>query len=243
VPGDVERALTALWPLAQARLTHPRGWWRWWRLHRRFSLRFVRIGELSVKIPYGQVPDCEACTELCCTGDNAIVSLRLRDIAALMDIGRAAHITHERDVRTVRSARSSRAVTTSKQAARTTWARTEADASVFHRVFPTLVRDATGTCSLLSDARTCSVWPAWPLSCARYPYALDLQNRVVFYAKGCTSTQTMTTSEAPVKVRELVRAVVDAYNERIKDIILVHMAREELRELGLLAHLQLDALK
>ena len=89
----------------------------------------------------------------------------------------------------------------------------------------------------------CSLYPSWPLSCARYPYALDLQSKVVFYAKGCTSTRDsleLPVAEAPLRVRALVRAVVDAYNERIKDVILLALAKPELAELGLTQHLRLD---
>lgn len=190
----------------------------------------VRLGELRVVIPAGEVPDCESCVELCCTGPNAIVSLRLRDIAALMDAG-LEHAIVRRDLdEATRPTGKSGTI-------RHTWARREADSSVFHRAFPVLARDRTHTCALLTEDRRCGAWPAWPLSCARYPYALDLQMKVVFWASGCTSKMTLPVGEAPPRVRTLVRAVVDAYNERVKDIITVSLARAELRDIGVLRHI------
>lgn len=226
-PGDKERALAELWPIARARVDTFSHWRETIALRRRFSLRMLRVGELRVAVPRGQTPDCESCVEICCTGPNAIVSLRLRDIAALADAGLERFIVPA----------SERKVVEGRAKKRATWARRELDESVFHRAFPVLARDHTSTCALLTDERTCGAYPAWPLSCARYPYALDLQLKTVFYAKSCASTHVLPSSEAPVKVRELVRAVVDAYNERVKDAVLVHMARHELSELGLARHL------
>jgi Fe-S-cluster containining protein len=223
--GPLEAALAALWPVAKARLYRYGHLRRSLALHRRFHLRFLRLGELKVAVPAGQAPDCESCVEICCTGPNALVSLRLRDIAALTDAGLERAIASERPA---------------AEAKDHSWARREADGSVFHQVFPVLLRDATDTCSLLTEDRRCGAYPAWPLSCARYPYALDLQSKVVFWAKGCGSSTVLPASDAAPRVRALVRAVVDGYNERVKDAVLLALARAELGELGLLKHLRLE---
>lgn len=227
-PGPLERALADLWETERARFWRPGNIVTIARLRRRFSLRTLHASELKVMIPRGQVPDCDACVDVCCTGPNAVVSLRLRDLAVLVDRGLTDHITFERPP--------------SPAPASTTWARREADGAVFARAFPVLARDATGTCRFLDEDRLCSAWPSWPLSCARYPYALDLQAGVVFYAKGCTSTRVAAYEEAPARVRALVGAVVDAYNARVQDVILLSVARERLRELGLLTFVRVDEL-
>jgi hypothetical protein len=226
VAGQLERSLADLWGIARTRVDTLSYWRETIALRRRFSLRFLKLGELKVAVPYATTPNCDDCVDLCCTGPNAIVSLRLRDIAALVDAGRESFIVP-------RSGDPPR---------ESTWARREADGSVFHQVFPVLLRDATGTCALLREDRMCGAFPSWPLSCARYPYALDLQLKTVFWAKGCASTTVLPSSEAPLKVRELLRAVVDAYNERVKDAILLYVARRELGELGLLRFLDVSAL-
>lgn len=221
-PGHTEQALQALWRDHAADMYQFKNLRTIIRLRRRFDLKPVSLNGLQVKIPTGQVPDCDNCVDLCCTGPNAVVSLRLRDIAVLMDLGRTELITHERPP-----------PPTDKR--RVTWARREADGSVFHKAFPVLQRDATGTCLALTEDRLCGLWPSWPLSCARYPYALDRQNNVVFYAKGCTTTRLAPLGEAPVAVRRLVRATIDAYNERLRDVVLLAFAREHLRSLGVMA--------
>ena len=234
--GPVEHALEALWRLKSAQFYTLRNVPTVLRLRRRFSLRMLTLDKLKVAVPRGQVPDCDNCLDLCCTGPDAVVSLRLRDIAVLMDLNKTQHIAWDRPQPVT-------ATTTKQQKAAVPWARREADGSVFHQAFPILLRDETGTCSLLTDDRLCGVFPSWPLSCARYPYALDLKNGVIFYARGCRTTRIAEMSEAPLHVRRLVRAVVDAYNARIRDVVLLAMAKDELAALGLLAHVKLDELK
>ncbi len=225
VPGPLERSLDGLWERTRYRLHSPRYLWTWLELRRRFELRLVQPQSVKVMVPRGLLPDCESCVDLCCTGPNAIVSLRFTDIAALKDAGLEGAMTHERpDVE--RDDKS--------------WARLEADWSVFHRAFPVLRRDGTGTCSLLNEDRQCGAYPSWPLSCARYPYAFDALNNRVFLAKGCQSHRQMTLDDVPGSVRLLVDNAVRAYNERVKDVILLHIAPLELHELGLLQHLQLE---
>jgi hypothetical protein len=228
--GPTERALQALWRDHARDMYQFRNLRTIIRLRRRFDLRPVSLNGLQVRIPTGKLPDCDNCVDLCCTGPNAVVSLRLRDIAVLMDLKRIDLISFERP-------------TPPTDQRRLSWARREADASVFHQAFPVLQRDGTGTCMALTEDRLCGLWPSWPLSCARYPYALDRKNKVVFYASGCTTTRLAEMVEAPVAVRRLVRATVDAYNERLRDVVLLAFARERLRSLGLLAFINEGALQ
>ncbi len=226
VAGVVETALAALWREQAPRLFQPRAVMKQLRLRRRFDLEPVRLEKLRIAIPTAQVPDCDNCLDVCCAGDHALVSLRLRDIAVLMDVGRTDLMTHDRP----------------PPPPTTTWARREADGSIFHAAFPVLARDATKTCRALTDDRLCGLWPSWPLSCARYPYALDRRHGVIFYAAGCRSTKLAAVADAPIAVRTLVRAVVDAYNERLRDVLLLAFAREALREHGLLQWIKEDKL-
>jgi Fe-S-cluster containining protein len=221
-PGAVESALEELWSRSRYRLYHPKNVWRWLDLRRRFELRFLRASAMRVAVPARLLPDCATCTDICCTGPNAVVSLRLADIAALVDAGLERHVVHERP----------------DADGDASWARQEADWSVFHRMFPVLQRDVTGTCALLTEDRMCGAYPAWPLSCARYPYALDVLNSRVFLAKGCESHRLMSADDAPDAVRRLVDAAVRGYNERLRDVILLHVALDELQELDLLRFLQ-----
>lgn len=218
--GPCERALDELWPTARARVWTLRYWRESLHLWRRFHLRPLSLGQLRIAVPSGQVPDCDACTEVCCTGENAVVSLRFRDMARLLDAGLEAHI-----VMVCASAPQDRP--------KHSWARREAEASVFGRSFPVLARYTTGTCALLTTERSCGAWPHWPLSCARYPFALDLQRKVIFWARGCGSPTVLAPGEAAPRVRALALAVVEAYNERLRDAVLLAVAHPELEALGL----------
>ena len=240
--GAVELALAELWRVKSGDFYTLKNLWTVLRLRRRFSLTMLTIEKLKVAIPRGQVPDCENCLDLCCTGPNAVVSLRLRDIAVLMDLGLTSHIARDRPQAPPPPTTPPRKQKAAAKAAAKAlpWARREAEASVFHHAFPTLVRDPTGTCSLLTEDRLCSVFPSWPLSCARYPYALDLRNGVIFYAKGCRSTRIAEVSAAPLHVRRLVRAVVESSNARVRDIVLLATAKPELEQLGLLAWVKVE---
>lgn len=224
IDGPVTRAIEELTRGARARLARPKNFFTWLSLARRFELRAIRPLEVKVKVPAGTLPDCAACTDVCCTGPNAIVSLRLRDIARLMDRGLAHHVVHDRPATTTGAS---------------TWARYEHETSVFARMFPVLSRDATGTCRLLDEDLQCTAWPDWPLSCARYPYALDALRKEVFLAKGCRSHRMVTLDDPPRSVVKLVDAAVESYNARITDVILLHTALEELASLGLVQHLRL----
>ena len=154
-----------------------------------------------------------------------MVSLRLTDIAALVDRGLTAHIETARPPKA-----------DPKDA---TVARLEADGSLFHEVFPVLRRDATMTCTLLGDDRRCRAYPDWPLSCARYPYALDALSGRVFLAEGCRSHRRIHLDDAPDAARRLIDAAIAGYNQRIKDVLLLHMELDALHALGLTRFLRL----
>ena len=230
--GPVEQALAALWPTARQRLYSLRGVPTWLKLNRRFRLRLVRPRKVKVLVPAGRLPDCEACVELCCTGPNALVSLRLADVARLVDAGLEAFIAP-------RSADPSLAAE-ARSRAKPSFARRRLEASVFADMFPVLSRDDTLTCRLLNEDRLCGAHPSWPVSCQRYPYAFDAEHDVVFLAEGCRSHRLISIDDAPDSVARLVNAAVDAYNQRVKDIVLLHVALREVWELGLLRYLELD---
>lgn len=224
-PGALEAALVALWDDVWARRYSLRFLWARLILSPRYNLRFFKPGDFSIRTPFRVASDCEECLEVCCAGDNAIVSLRLLDIARLCDEGLSAHIAKERpDERT--------AVTPAK------W---EADNSIYHQIFPVLTRDKTGTCSLLTEDRKCGVWPNWPLSCERYPFALDVQRREIFWAAGCRSKKSIPFELAGPYQKKRIEAAVAGYNERIKDLILLQVAKKELRDLGITKHLNLPS--
>lgn len=225
-PGPLEEALRALWESTSPKLSRPLHLWTWFTLQRKHHLHFLRRSQMKIEVPVGLLPDCKNCLEVCCTGPQSEVTLRLRDIAVLIDGGLSQHIQR-------RKADKSSPVPKSRSGRM-------AQASVFYEFFPSLTRDATGTCTLLGPELLCTAYPNWPLSCARYPYSLDLENNVIFLAKGCQSHRKIQIDDAPDAIRKLVRSAIDGYNERIKDIILLHLAGLELEQMGLLQFLSIN---
>jgi Fe-S-cluster containining protein len=226
--GPLEQRLAALWRQARFRPWRPAHWGRWLRMRQRYDLTPLKVSQLRVRVPPRLVPDCEACEEVCCTGRSRVVSLRLLDVARLIDAGLAQHITTQRPQFTLAELDQSPAL------------RDRVDSDLW-RWFPVLTQDATATCTLLDERLRCRAHPAWPLSCARFPYALNVAARTIFLAPSCRSTRTVQPHELGAPVRALVDAAVAAYNEQIRDLILVHVARAELEQLGLLRYLTLPS--
>lgn len=226
----IEHKLRELSEAAIWRAKKPSNWMKRWRLGLEFDLEFLRLSQMRIAIPNGKVSDCANCEEICCTGPKAVIHLRLKDMASLVDQGLERHIAKP-----------------VPQHQQTVGSKTQLekafDESLFAQIFPTLTRDKHGTCQLLTDDLKCSVYPRWPLSCARYPFAIDSVNRVIFYANGCRSSQIVPPSQAPSRFSYLAQAAVESYNERIRDLYLLAFARKELENLGLMAYLDVQTLK
>jgi len=224
-PGPLERALLATWPEVTRRLRQPRSWLKALRLRSQFRLSPLRRSQVRVIIPARQVPDCEACEEVCCAGPTRTVSLRLLDIAALIDAGLESAITHERPRFSVAQRDRNPALDRMIR-------------SPFWSCFPVLRQDRTGTCSLLDEKLACRAHPAWPLSCARYPFSLNLGAQTVFWAPACKSPGWERPDALSPTASRLVDATLRAYNERIRDIVMLTVARDLLVGLGLDSYLK-----
>ena len=74
--GKVRRAMLRL-----------RNVWRNLRLARRYRLRPLRFEALDLRVEKGQVPDCANCQDTCCRGPQNTITLRLDDVARLLDAG------------------------------------------------------------------------------------------------------------------------------------------------------------
>jgi len=220
-PGPVEKAVRELWsPDMRQRLYHPRHWADWAHLRRHYDLKEMTVAELKADFPLGRLPDCESCDDVCCTGPMRVVLLRVVDVAAFMDAGLTDHLTLEKPVFNAQELRQNVALQDLVQ-------------SEAWRTLPVLRQDETRTCSLLAEDNTCGAWPFWPLSCARFPYSLDLLRGRVFYADSCRSAVQDASRVGRARERGLIEAVVEGYNQRIRDAVLLRVAQRELDALGL----------
>jgi Fe-S-cluster containining protein len=176
-----------------------------------------------VLAPVGKLNDCASCTDNCCIGKHSTVQLRLRDIATLIDIGRSDLLTHDKPTFTPEELRKRPAL--GRQVSSTGW-----------QVFPVLKQNRFHACLALTDLGRCALFPHWPLSCARFPYALHADKVEVFYSRRCESFWVR--GDKAALAQAMVVAAVAAYNERIKDFVILAYARERLVDLGLARHLR-----
>ncbi|MBL92171.1 MAG: hypothetical protein CMH56_10245 [Myxococcales bacterium] len=223
--GPTTHKLFDLWEEAQKRLWKPKFWWQNLMLRKGFDLTFIKPHEFRLLVPAHQLTDCDNCTEVCCTGPNSRVSLGLLDQARLIDAGLSHAI--QQGPHGV------------NDSANKLWAQSASEESLFFRGFPVLKRDATQTCALLNENLSCGAFPHWPMSCERYPFAVNLENKTVFWAEGCASLHEVHEPEALLRGRQLFHAAIETYNQRIRDVILLYVAMPELADMGLLRHLSL----
>lgn len=197
---------------------------RYLKLKRDIDLTQVRRKDAMVTLPRGALPNCRACTNSCCVGKENTVSLRLVDIARLIDLGRTDLIaTEQPNLAQVPS----------------TMARRRFMASRSFAVFPVLKQDANHRCLALSADSRCSLHPHWPLSCARFPYSLDRDDNEVFYSSRCGSAEMYYESADVKRCEVMIDATLNAYNQRIRDFVLLEYARPALDALGLTRYLAL----
>ncbi len=224
--GPKRSALEALWQQTTRRpLWLPPNLLRYAKLSRRVNLEPLARGDVNLQGPQYGVSKCSACTNNCCIGKRNTVSLRLVDITTLMDIGRTDLIKKEKPKF------SDADLVTSK-------ARARFAASDSFKVFPVLAQDDRERCMALDANNRCSIYPAWPTSCARFPYALDLDAKELFYSPRCPSFDIVQSTSEP-RVKTMIDATLAAYNERIRDFVLLDYAFVELERLGITEHLNL----
>ena len=203
----------------------PPNFWLYLKLRWRIRLRRLRPERAKVLAPLGKVNDCASCMDSCCIGKHSTVQLRLRDIATLTDLGRAELITHDKPAFTADELEARPALR--RQVASESW-----------QTFPVLKQNRFHACLALTDAGQCELYPNWPLSCARFPYALHADTEEVFYSRRCDSFWVRPSDTS--RAQAMAVAAVVAYNERVKDLVLLAFARPRLADLGLLKHLRTD---
>lgn len=184
-----------------------------------YDLDLLAPREVVNAVPLGTIPDCEACDDLCCAGMENVVSLRLSDIARLIDVGRTELITKKKP-------RFAAALLSARPSLR------ELTESELFRTLPVLRQTGDARiCAALGKDLKCTLYPAWPLSCERFPYSLLAQRRRVVWGTRCPSKKSSESFEA--RSRELFRGAVETFNERVKDAVLLAHARKTLDELGI----------
>lgn len=183
-----------------------------------FDLDLLAPAKIASRVAPGMIPDCPNCQDVCCAGLENVVSLRLRDIAVLIDAGRTELISRKKP-------RFPESLLKSRPALQ------ELVASELFRTLPVLKQ--TGelqVCAALSEDLRCTLYPHWPLSCERFPYSLNALRKQVVWGTRCQSNKRA--PEHVARSEAMFGAAVQTYNERIKDAVLLAHARDELDRLG-----------
>lgn len=218
--GPTERALDVLW----ARFD--RSWRRLLspqlitelRLRASFEVETIDADDVENRVPRGTVPDCGACEDICCVGLENLVSLRLVDVAVLMDADRT-------DLMSRLKPRFPEDLVRRRPALH------ELLGSELWRTLPVLRQvGESRICAALTPELRCSLHPRWPTSCARFPYTMSAVRRVVSWGSRCAS-KTCSPRQAAAS-EAIFQASISAYNERVRDAVLLAHARSDLEAIG-----------
>lgn len=221
--GPTRQRLDALWERHRSRykrlVTRPVSELS---LRASFHVRPTSVRAYANEVPAGTIPDCASCTNLCCAGIENLVSLRLVDVATLIDIGRTDLISRTKPRFTPRMMERRPALF-------------ELMGSELWRTLPVLRQvGPERRCAALTDDDRCGIHPHWPTSCDRFPYTMIGRRKVVWGSR-CPSKRTDPSFED--RRQQMFERAIDVYNERIRDAVLLHHARQELEELGIGAFL------
>lgn len=205
-----------------------RRWLRQARLSRLMNTEVLTRAQVQPLQSPRRINECAECLDTCCVGKKSTVLLHLRDIASLLDGDHADLMTHTKP-------------TFSPEEKSLSPALDRHVSSVAWRVFPILKQNSFFACSALNDDGRCTLYPKWPLSCERFPVALNLDAEAFFLSSRCSSTRVLETHEESERLEEMEGGALAAYNERIKDFMLLTHARDSLRTLGITKYLNLSA--
>jgi len=215
-PTTLKR-LESLWENKQRflrfQITEP---WTSFRLRRAYDLRMLTRSDVRIMVPAGQTPACALCRDVCCRGVRNTVTLRLRDLAAFVDLGLTSAISYDAPY-VPRKAQ--------------TPAMSEFLGSELWRRFPKLKQTESGACCFLETNNRCAIFDHAPLACQRFPFALSPDRKTVFYSPRCLSHSMSDLNERAYQRH--IDAVLTNYNEMIKDLVLLSHGWRELTMLGL----------
>lgn len=188
-----------------------------------FDLDVLAPQRIANKIPKGTIPDCPSCENICCAGVENVVSLRLRDVAVLIDIDRTDLISKDKPRFPATMLRTRPALY-------------ELMGSELFRTLPVLRQIGEyRICAALTPSLECGLYPNWPLSCERFPYTLAAARRAVVWGDRCQSKKK--SAEHAARGDELFKASVATFNERVRDAVLLAHARAALDAMGIGAFL------
>jgi len=188
---------------------------QWWQFRRRYRWRRLEREALSIDIPPGRLPACQSCQGLCCREPN-LVSLRLSDLARLVDVGLGW------------------AAVPALGGGRQATYREHPELAALEgldsfRWFPVLAQ-TDGHCVFLGPDDRCAIHSIRPLDCRRYPYLLATDLQRVRWAGGCPY---WVEQGGAGEQEALVGEVLAHFEQKLRDLAWLEFAPRELEALGL----------
>ncbi len=83
-------------------------------------------------------------------------------------------------------------------------------------------------CVFLDDTLQCSAYKVRPEACRRYPFDFDHRSHWITWDPACPSTEPLMDEAQP----KIVSTILDAENERLRDIALIMLDRDALVQIG-----------
>ena len=218
--GPVRSRLEDLWQryASPTRRLFSRNIFRELRLRARFDIDPVDLKRITNDVPRGAVPDCPSCPNVCCGGYENVISLRLIDIADLIDLERT-------DLISTKKPRFPEELLAERP-----WLQ-DLSTSFLWRTLPIIRQEGPGRrCAALTKNLRCSLYPNWPTSCERFPYTFHPLTQRVRWGSRCPTRRSGVDLK---RSHALYQAALSTYNERIRDAVLLYHGRQALDELGI----------
>lgn len=188
----------------------------------KYDLRMIDPKNVKLNMDPIQVPDCKTCPKNCCRGVENTVSLRLIDIARLIDAGLSDYIDKDNKI-VIEDELAEKHPKILRNIRSDTW-----------RKFPVLKR-VNDICPLRDKDNKCTIYDVRPLTCRRYPYTLMDNLKEIRFSKHCINPKNIDALNDYAK--EHFVTAIQVYNEKVKDLILIYHAKKELQDIGLSKYL------
>jgi Fe-S-cluster containining protein len=210
--GARERALADSTDRAHSALQSPAQLATRWRIEKRFALHVPVDDDVVVDAPARTAPACETCADPCCARANAIVSLRLTDVARLVDNGLARALVEPRALLARFPALANEIAGLGER-------------DSFSRAFVLDKRD-DGTCVFFERGK-CTIHDVKPLVCRAFPFQLDETRARVRWASSCESKRAGRNDDT----RAGVSAAIASYRAKVNDVVTRAFAHDDVADL------------
>ncbi len=169
-------------------------------------------------------PNCETCESNCCARLEGKILLTLKDVARLVDAGLADSI--------VGTYKGFSAILDQYLLERNPDVFSAVNVMMNEKMNETSympsLQKVDKLCVFLDEANRCRAYKVRPEACRRYPFDFDFHSHWITWDPACPSTQSLTEDQQS----PIVSAILASENERLRDIALIMLDRDALKQIG-----------